>query len=158
MNLITGKNKKILRTPAKPVEKITPEIRQLVRQMKKTMKESRGIGLAAPQVGVNLQIFVAQTYYQDEGYQGKLYAIINPKIVSLSKQTDKMEEGCLSLPKIYGEVERPKKITIEGLDEMGKKIKIKASGLLAKIFQHEIDHLNGILFVDKSPNAEKSID
>lgn len=148
MELITGKDNKILRTQAEPVDKITPEIRELIRKMKKIMKASNGVGLAAPQIGIQKQIFVAELLYEGEE-NGIFYAVINPKITNISKEKEKLEEGCLSLPKLYGEVERPKKIQIEYLDEMGKKKRLKASGLLARIFQHEIDHLNGGLFVDK---------
>jgi peptide deformylase len=155
MNIVTGKNNKVLRTPAKPVEKVTPEIRELIRQMKKTLKENNGVGLAAPQIDVGLQIFVAQAYWGDKGPESKLYTVINPVIASFSSQKDKLEEGCMSLPGLYGVVERPKKIILEGLDEMGKKVKIKASGLLATIFQHEVDHLNGVLFIDKAKKVQK---
>ncbi len=148
MELITGKDNKILRTQAEPVDKITPEIRELIRKMKKIMKASNGVGLAAPQIGIQKQIFVAELLYEGEE-NGIFYAVINPKITNISKEKEKLEEGCLSLPKLYGEVERPKKIQVEYLDEMGKKKRLKASGLLARIFQHEIDHLNGGLFVDK---------
>lgn len=155
MELVTGKDNEILRTPSQPVEKITPEIRELIRQMKKLMKQYGGIGLAAPQLGINLQIFVAQAYSQERGYQGKFYALLNPKIINLSQQTEKMEEGCLSLPHLYGEVERPKRIVLEALDEFGNKVKLKASGLLARIFQHEIDHLNGKLFIDRTKRVKE---
>lgn len=148
MELVTGKDNKILRAQAEPVDKVTPEIRELIRKMKKIMKASNGVGLAAPQIGIQKQIFVAELLYEGEE-NGIFYAVINPKITNISKEKEKLEEGCLSLPKLYGEVERPKKIHVEYLDEMGKKKRLKASGLLARIFQHEIDHLNGGLFVDK---------
>lgn len=147
MELITGKDNKILRSRAEPVEKITSETRELIRKMKKIMKTNSGVGLAAPQIGIQKQIFVAELIYEDEE-NGTFYAAVNPKIINLSKEKEKLEEGCLSLPKVYGEVERPKKIVVEYLDEMGKKKRLKASGLLARIFQHEIDHLNGNLFID----------
>ncbi len=148
MNLETGKDNKILRTLAEPVERITPEIRELIRKMKKIMKTNNGVGLAAPQIGVQKQIFVAELLYEGEE-NGIFYAVINPKITNISKEKERLEEGCLSLPKLYGEVERPKKIQVEYLNEMGKKKRLRASGLLARIFQHEIDHLNGDLFIDK---------
>ena len=154
MDLITDKDNKFLRSQAEPVEKITPEIRELIRKMKKIMKTNNGVGLAAPQIGVNKQIFVAELLYEGEE-DGIFYAAVNPKITNVSKEKEKLEEGCLSLPKLYGEVPRAKKITVEYLNEMGKKKRLKASGLLARIFQHEIDHLNGGLFIDKAKEIKK---
>ncbi len=154
MNIEIGKNNKILRSKAEPVEKITPEIRELIRKMKKIMKTNNGVGLAAPQIGVNKQIFVAELLYEGEE-DGIFYAAVNPKITNVSKEKEKLEEGCLSLPKLYGEVSRAKKIQVEYLNEMGKKKRLKASGLLARIFQHEIDHLNGGLFIDKAKEIKK---
>jgi len=154
MDLITDKDNKFLRSQAEPVEKITPEIRELIRKMKKIMKTNNGVGLAAPQIGVNKQIFVAELLYEGEE-DGIFYAAVNPKITNVSKEKEKLEEGCLSLPKLYGEVPRAKKIQVEYLNEMGKKKRLKASGLLARIFQHEIDHLNGGLFIDKAKEIKK---
>lgn len=149
MDIITEENNTILRKKAEEVGKVTPEIRELIRKMKKIMRESKmpAVGLAAPQIGISKQIFVAEILY-DDGERGTFYAMINPRIISASKEKDKMEEGCLSILKDYAEVERAKKIVVEYLDEMGKKKTIKTSGILARIFQHEIDHLNGILTVD----------
>ena len=156
MNLVTGKDNKILRQPTESVEKVTPEIRELIRKMKKTMKESKvpAVGLAAPQIGINKQIFVVELLY-DDGEKGPEFAMINPKIIYASKETNTMEEGCLSIPKTYAEVERHKRIVVEFLDEMGRKKKIKASGLLARIFQHEIDHLHGKLTIDSAKNIKE---
>lgn len=119
------------------------EIRALVRDMRATMKAAEGVGLSANQIGLNLNMFVA-------AHEGKLYAIFNPKIVKTLKETNEMEEGCLSVPGQYGLVLRPNKIWIECQNISAKKIKIKAWGFLACIFQHEIDHLNGVLFVDRA--------
>lgn len=147
MEIEKGKNNSILRNNAEPIKEITPEIRGLLREMHKIMRANNGVGLAGPQIGINKQIFVAELIYEGEE-TGIKYSVINPKIISQSEEKEILEEGCLSLPKIFGETPRSKKITVEYLDEMGKKKKIKASGLLARIFQHEIDHLNGRLFID----------
>lgn len=141
--IITGQNNPLLRQKSQEVSKITPEIRKLIQEMKEIMLKYDGVGLAAPQIGIPLRIIVCQL-------DNKFYSFINPKIIKFSKKTNIFEEGCLSLPSIYGEVERPEKITLEALDLYNKNIKIKAFGLLARIFQHEIDHLDGILFIDRA--------
>jgi peptide deformylase len=124
------------------------EIREIIKNMRLEMAKALGIGLSANQLGMDMKLFIAKA-------DGKQYSIFNPVITKFSKETAIMEEGCLSVPEIYGEVERPEKITLEGFDAIGKKIKIKAWGLLARIFQHETDHLNGILFIDKAKNLRK---
>ncbi len=129
------------------------EIRDLIRNMRETMEAADGIGLSANQVGLDLKFFV--TELPEENKAPKFYAIFNPEIIKPSKEKSVMEEGCLSVPELYGLVERPEKITLVGQDKDGKKIKIKAWGLLARVFQHETDHLNGILFVDKATNLRK---
>lgn len=141
--IVTGRNSKMLRSPARPVIVVDAEVRELVRRMRGIMKQVNGIGLAAPQIGVPLQIFVAEV-------NNKFYALINPKLLKSSSECDVLEEGCLSVPGTYGVVERPLEIVVSGLNQRGKKVKIKARGLLARVFQHEIDHLNGALFVDKA--------
>jgi peptide deformylase len=146
--IITGENNPFLRQKSKEVEKITPQIRDLIQEMREIMLQNDGVGLAAPQIGESLRIIVCQI-------DDKFYSFINPKILKTSKKTVVFEEGCLSLPFIYGEVERPEKIIFEALDFYGKKIKIKAFGLLARVVQHEIDHLDGILFIDKAKNIIK---
>ncbi|GEM_PF-261999 len=141
------------------------EIHQLVTRMRKAMRIARGIGLSANQIGLNLRIFVVQIpqtrnyadrtqtnaeKFQGESAHSKSYAIFNPQIVKYSKGETPLEEGCLSIPGVYGEVERPEKVTLVGFDKSGKRLKIKAWGLLAKVFQHEMDHLNGALFIDRT--------
>ncbi len=134
------------------------EINELIAKMRKTMKQARGIGLAANQIGLDTRIFVAQIQKTDRrgnprslsASEQKFYAIFNPKIIKYSQQKTPLEEGCLSVPNVYGSVERPEKITLIGFDKNGRKIKIKAWGLLAKVFQHEVDHLNGKLFIDRT--------
>lgn len=136
------------------------ETSELVKKMRKTMTETNGVGLSANQVGLNLRFFVVQipkTQNIADNKQNiadnKFYAIFNPEIIKFSEKKIVMEEGCLSVPGIYGEVERPEKITLVGRDKNAKKIKIKAWGLLARVFQHEVDHLNGILFIDRCKNV-----
>jgi peptide deformylase len=121
----------------------SPEIKKLVADMIATMKKANGVGLAATQVGEPLRIFTAQV-------EDKVYVFINPEVKDFSKDTAPFEEGCLSVQKIWGPVIRPKKLTIRAFDENGDPIKIRAKGLLARIIQHELDHLSGTLFIDKA--------
>ena len=134
----------ILRLLAAPVAAVTPEIKKLIADMAETMWHQVGIGLAAPQIGVSLRIFV-----MDDGKRGAR-AIVNP-VVTERGGVVKEEEGCLSLPGIFAEVERSKSLRIEGLDGDGQPISFEAQGLQAKIIQHELDHLDGVLFIDRLP-------
>ena len=130
------------------------ELKTLIKNMWKIMKENNGIGLSANQIGLHKRLFVAQV--PDENGRPKFYAIINPEIIKSSSQKMPSEEGCLSVPlETTGIVERPEKITLQGFNAEGKKIKIKAWGLLARIFQHELDHLNGMLFIDRVKKTKK---
>jgi peptide deformylase len=134
----------VLRQVAAPVREITPEIKRIIGDMTETMWHQVGIGLAAPQVGLPYRILV-----MDDG-KGGAQALINPVIVSRSG-TVREEEGCLSLPGIFGEVERSKTITVSAIDENGTPTSFEASALRARIVQHELDHLDGILFIDRLP-------
>ena len=138
---------KILSQRLKEVKGITPEIRELISAMRQKMIESQGVGLAANQVGQDLAIFVIDKKLAEENGVSDVY--INPEITEYSKDTTEMEEGCLSLPEYWTSVSRAKKIKVKALDENGKKIKIKARGFLARVIQHETDHLNGLLIKDK---------
>ncbi len=117
------------------------EIRGLITSMRVTMKAADGVGLSANQIGLNVSLFVAQA-------GRKAHAVFNPKIVKKLRGEDEMEEGCLSVPRTFGMVRRSSKIWVEAQDARGKKVKLKVGGFLARVFQHEIDHLNGILFID----------
>jgi peptide deformylase len=128
------------------------EITDLIQRMRKNMKDAEGIGLAANQIGLPFSAFVAQVPEQKGGY--KFYAVFNPTLEKVSRETASMDEGCLSVPLTYGSVERPERVTLTGFDKNGKPIKIKAWGLLARVFQHEADHLNGILFIDKAKDLQ----
>jgi len=145
MEILTGDKNPILRQKSQPVEHLTKEVRDLIIQMKKIVENNNGVGLAAPQINVSLRVIVCEV-------DNNSYAFINPEIIKSSQETSSLEEGCLSLPNIYGEVERSEKIILKAIDSDGKKIKLKVFGLLARIVQHEIDHLDGILFIDKAKN------
>lgn len=115
-----------------------------------------GVGLAAPQIGLNMSVFVAQMPGKDgKGYAGKFYSFFNPTIEFASKKIITDYEGCLSVPGYFGNVDRSEKITISGYDKNNRKVTLKVEGFLARIFQHETDHLNGTLFVDKSKDVKK---
>lgn len=148
MEILTGEDNKTLRQISLPVKHINAEVRSLIEQMRKIMKQNNGVGLAAIQVGEPTRIIVCEI-------DDKFYTFINPEIIKSFPETSIMEEGCLSLPNIYGEVERPKKIVVRAVNFDGKKIKLKAFGLLARVIQHEMDHLDGILFIDKAKNITK---
>ncbi|MBU2025469.1 MAG: peptide deformylase [Patescibacteria group bacterium] len=131
-----------LREKAKEVaDPADPLVANLVKQMTKTLQANNGVGLAAPQVGQAVRIFVAEIDYE-------LYAMINPKIKNLSRDTVEMEEGCLSFPGVFKPITRSKKVTVTYFDLGGEKKTLKARGLLARVIQHEYDHLDGVLFVD----------
>jgi peptide deformylase len=132
----------ILRKQCEFIKEVRKQERNLFDDMVDTMVQSAGVGLAALQVGEQCQIFVA-------GFQGRIYKVANPVIAEFFG-TEVMEEGCLSVPEKTVEVERFYGLVLEGLDEKGEKIRIKAEGMLARIFQHEIDHLNGKLIIDYS--------
>ena len=137
----------VLKQIAEPVEVVNKKIRQLLDDMAETMYKTDGVGLAAPQVNVSKRIIVL-----DDG--NGLIEVINPEIVKKEGSQIGLE-GCLSVPELFGDVERYDKIEVHGINRNNKKIKIKAEGFLARIFQHEIDHLNGILFVEKLVNPNE---
>lgn len=132
-----------LRQKAVPVAEINDEIRDLVREMFVTMEKEEGIGLAAPQVGRSIRLFVVKA---DDGVER---TFINPQYIATSTETEGYEEGCLSIPKTYEEVIRPSKVTIQAKNEKGRRFTLEADGLLARVIQHEYDHLDGILFIDR---------
>lgn len=142
MKIITYPNP-ILKEKTKPVEKIDKKIKSLVEEMKKTMIENYGVGLAANQIGESLSIFIAQD-------KNKILTFINPKIIKFKGEEKIVEEGCLSVPNIFGYLKRYPEVIVEYQDIWNKKKKLKAKGLLSQIIQHEIDHLEGILFFEKA--------
>ena len=133
----------VLRKKAVPIEKVTDEIKTLIGDMFETMVDANGVGLAAPQVGKKLRLFVAVA---DDDVKR---VFINPQIVSTSEEVGDYEEGCLSIPGVYETIRRPVRVTVQALDENGKPFTLEADGLLARIIQHETDHLDGILFIDR---------
>jgi peptide deformylase len=137
---------KRLRLKSEPVRRIDSGIRKLVDDLFETMYDAPGIGLAAIQIGIAKRVVTMDLSKKDEEHQPQVF--INPEIVSASDETSKYEEGCLSIPEFYEEVERPAKVKVKYLDIDGKEHEIEASGLLATCLQHEIDHTNGVLFID----------
>jgi len=166
----------ILRRKAKPITKFDKNLQTLIDDMIETMRDAPGVGLAAPQVGISEQLAVIE-YAEDEDDEDEtegaepspisakpkqLFVIINPEIVKASEEKVNGIEGCLSIPGLIGEVERHEAIQVKALNRYGKPIKLKVDGWMARIFQHEIDHLNGVLFTDIStrvwkPTAEEEI-
>jgi len=145
----------VLRTKAKKVPEVTPQIQILIDDMVATMRQAPGVGLAAPQVGVGLRVIVVEYAEPSEDPEAepkppKLYAVVNPEITRQSEATVLGKEGCLSIPTYFGEVERREVVTVKGLDRHGRAFKLKAKGWLARIFQHEIDHVDGVLFTDRT--------
>ena len=139
----------ILRSKSRKVPQVTPKLAALAQQMLETMRESNGVGLAAPQVGVLLRFFVVELPEDEEtGDAADTYIVFNPEIIKGSGEQIGYE-GCLSIPGYVGEVARQDRIIVKGLDERGKPVRFKLDGYLARVFQHEIDHLDGILFTDK---------
>ncbi len=136
----------LLRQVSAPVERFDADLGRLADDMLETMYDAPGIGLAAIQVGVPRRLLVIDV--SKEGEDKKPLVIINPEIVALSDDRSVYEEGCLSIPDYYAEVERPANVTVNYLDREGKAQTVEADGLLATCLQHEIDHLNGVLFID----------
>lgn len=138
----------VLKTRAAPVREFDDTLHRLTEDMLTTMREREGVGLAANQVGRLRRVLVAAVE-EDE------YTVINPKIEVLSEDTELFAEGCLSIPGIHVDVERPTAVTVSGQDLSGKPIRLEAEGLLARILQHEIDHLNGVLILDRTDRESR---
>ncbi len=140
---ITKLGEDILREKAEPVAEVNDEIRKLVDDMFETMIEANGVGLAGPQVNKKLRLFVAMA---DDDVKR---TFINPQIIKTSEEVCDYEEGCLSIPQVYESISRPARVTVQALNENGKPFTLEAEGLLARIIQHEYDHLDGILYIDR---------
>lgn len=146
----------VLRRKARPVAKFDGNLQSLIDDMIETMRDAPGVGLAAPQVGISERVIVVEYAEPEEVEEGeepkevepKLYIMVNPEIVKTSPEIVVGVEGCLSVPMLVGEVERAEEIRIRGFNRRGQPMKLKADGWLARIFQHEIDHLNGVVFTD----------
>lgn len=145
----------VLRRKARPVAKFDKDLHTLIDDMVETMREAPGVGLAAPQIGLSERLLVIEYYEREEDEENeeapkKVWAVINPEIVKASEEMLMGVEGCLSIPGLLGEVERHAEVQVRAMNRHGKPMKIKARGWLARIFQHEIDHLNGVLFTDRA--------
>jgi peptide deformylase len=140
-----------LRLKAKQVTKFDAELQTLIENMFETMRAAPGVGLAAPQIGESLRLVVVEyTEDEDENAKPKKYVLINPEIVRRSEEMVTDLEGCLSLPGLVGSVERHQSVTVKAKNRFGKPLKIEAEEWLARIFQHEIDHLDGVLYIDRA--------
>ena len=142
-NKVDSENDHCLRQKAAPIKNINDEIRQMARKMLDIMHKGKGVGLAGPQVGLLKRIFVTDA----EGDEERVY--INPSIIQTSQEQSNIEEGCLSIPGFYALVKRPAIIKVQAWNEKGRAFTLEASGMLARIIQHEYDHLEGILFIDR---------
>lgn len=146
----------VLRNEAGVVEDFDEELAKLIEDMIETMRAAPGVGLAAPQIGVSKRVIVVEFgHEEDETVPKQLYVLINPEIIKKSEGTLAGVEGCLSVPGVVGEVDRAESVTVGGQDQHGKKVKIRAQGWLARIFQHEIDHINGVLYTDRAEDIWK---
>lgn len=139
-----------LRQPSQPVKNIDDDLRTVIREMFTTMDTDKGIGLAAPQIGKNIRLFIVKI---DDGVER---VFINPHIIGTSEKQCSYEEGCLSIPKMYASVIRPESVTVQFQDMNGRRKTIEATGLLARVIQHEYDHLEGVLFIDRLAEDERN--
>ena len=150
----------VLRKKARPVTKFDNELQILIDNMIETMRAANGVGLAAPQIGQSLQLAVIESLPQTDNEGNdipdsrELFVIINPRVVWESRDVIDGIEGCLSIPGYVGEVERPYAVRVRAQDRRGKPLKLRLKGWTARIFQHEIDHLNGVLYIDKLTDRE----
>jgi len=142
-----------LRTTAKRISKVDIDTRKLAREMLQSMYSAKGIGLAAPQVGISKELLVIDINFEDSAAEPLI--LINPEITAFGSTLNSYEEGCLSIPGVYLNVIRPSTIKLKFRDEMGRPRKMNADGLLARCIQHEVDHLKGVLFVDRVTSKEE---
>lgn len=146
----------VLRRKARKVSDFGPDLQKLVDDLIEIMREAPGVGLAAPQVNAPFRVIVVEFgNEEDEEVPPKLYVVVNPEVSRQSREVVTSVEACLSIPEVAGDVERPVAVTVKGRNRRGQPLKIKAKGWLARIFQHEIDHLNGVLFVDRAERVWK---
>jgi len=149
----------VLRRKAHKIAVVNKELQVLIDDMVETLRAAPGVGLAAPQVSQSIRLIVVEYGEEDEDGNPvepkKLYVMINPEIVSASEEKEMGVEACLSIPNLAGEVERHAALVVKGLNRLGRPTRVKASGWLARIFQHEIDHLDGVLFTDRAVKVWK---
>lgn len=143
----------VLRQVAEPVATVDDEVRTLIDEMFETMYDAEGVGLAAPQIGIGRRIIVVDVNESDE----PPFGLVNPVIVERSDEVERAEEGCLSIPGLKEIVERSARVVVEGLDRDGNPKRIEATGLLARALQHEVDHLDGVLFIDRVSPLKRQI-
>jgi len=147
----------VLRRKARPIARFDSNLQSLINDMIDTMREAPGVGLAAPQVGRSDRLIVVE-YPEDDEIEDapkKLFVVVNPELKAISEEVEMGIEGCLSIPGLHGEVERALAVTVKGLTRHGQPVKIKSKGWLARIFQHEIDHLDGVVFTDRATKVWK---
>ncbi|MDQ3389535.1 MAG: peptide deformylase [Gemmatimonadota bacterium] len=144
----------VLRRRAKDVEAVDEDLRRLIDDMFETMYHAEGIGLAGPQVGVSRRVIVVDVNEEES----KPFALVNPRLVESGPEAEKGDEGCLSIPGLTATVERPEWVAVEGLDREGRAVRVEGGGILARCLQHELDHLDGVLFIDRiSPLKRKML-
>ncbi|MDY7039480.1 MAG: peptide deformylase [Chloroflexota bacterium] len=144
-----------LREKARPVKKVGKEVQTLCDDMLETMYDAPGVGLAATQIGVDLQVIIIELPEdENDPLAGQPIFLVNPELLSASGSEEK-QEGCLSVPGYVGYVDRATEVTVQALDRRGRKVRIEASGFMAHVLQHEIDHLNGVLYVDRLSGPDK---
>jgi peptide deformylase len=145
-----------LRRKAKRVKHFGDALQRLADDMVETMRAAPGIGLAATQLGIMERVITVElTKDEDDPQSGKLYVLVNPEFVKRSSEEEEREEGCLSIPGYVGDVRRPTWVTVKGQDLKGREVRVKAYDLLARAFQHEMDHLDGVLFIDRVDSPDK---
>ena len=142
----------ILRQRAKRIKKIDKSVQKLISDMRETLAAANGVGLAAPQVGVSLRLIVISIPVKDQ--ENEEYCLINPEVVRRTGERV-VREGCLSIPEYVGEIKRSEQVRVKGIDASGKEQRLRAEGLLAQALEHEIDHLNGVLYVDHLESQDK---
>lgn len=143
----------VLRNKAQPVESFDSDLEKLVDDMIETMRAAPGVGLAAPQIGIPKRVIVVEFGDErDPEFPKQVFVVVNPEITHESTDSVSGIEGCLSVPGLVGEVDRAQIVTVKGKNQFGENVKIRAEGWLARIFQHEIDHINGVLYTDRADN------
>jgi len=146
----------ILYRKARKVTDFGKELQTLIDDMVETMRVAPGVGLAAPQIDVPLRVIVVEFGdEEDESVPLKLFIFVNPEITRFSKEQVTATEGCLSIPDFVGDVDRSVSVVVKGMNRRGQPLRIKSSGWLARIFQHEVDHINGVLFIDRTESVWK---
>lgn len=143
----------VLRENCAPVEEVDESVKALIADLVDSVVEAEGLGLAAPQIGVPRRVIVV---IEPSGEERNYFALVNPEIVSACGE-EAAEEGCLSLPGIYEKVKRPQSVVVKGLDRTGKQVTVEATGIMARAFCHEIDHLDGVMFVDRIGMVRKGL-